>query len=170
MENKQIILGLTFIWCIFMGITVCSIGLGAAFPSMNRIAKPFVCPRGEMQLETQEYNPSPIESVTTLTWYCVDSVTAERVELGIFPMSLYAGAIYGLLLFLVIFVGGKIWMGKLPRNEAAGKIQRASAAFTKRSDASSRVSRLQELKEMRAANLITELEYEQKRAEILQEL
>lgn len=91
-----------FIWSIFMGITVGSIGIGAIFPPANLIAKPFVCPAGEMQLETQGYNVSPVETVTTLTWYCSDPATGVREELGIFPMSLYAGAIYGLLLFAVI--------------------------------------------------------------------
>jgi hypothetical protein len=93
-----------FIWSIFMGITAGSIGIGAAFPPANYVAKPFVCPGGQMQLTTQNYQPSPVESVTTLTWYCVDGTTGAKSELGIFPMSLYAGAIYGVLLFLIIIL------------------------------------------------------------------
>ena len=95
----------TFIWCIFMGITVGSIGIGAAYPPANYIAGPFVCPGGQMQLTTQGYQVSPVENVTTLTWYCVDGTTGAKTELGIFPMSLYAGAIYGLLLFLIVLLG-----------------------------------------------------------------
>jgi hypothetical protein len=92
-----------FIWCIFMGITVGSIGIGAAFPDANRITKPFVCPTGDLQLVTQDYHPSPIEVVTTLTWYCVDSGTGDRQEVNVFQMALIAGPVYGLLLFMVIF-------------------------------------------------------------------
>jgi hypothetical protein len=95
----------TFVWCVFMGITVGSIGIGAIFPSANLIAKPFVCPGGDMQLVTQDYHPSPVESVTTLTWYCVDGKTGVKTELGIFPMSLYAGTIYGLLFFVIVLIG-----------------------------------------------------------------
>lgn len=95
----------TFIWCLFMGITAISIGLGALFPPMNYVAKPFVCPGGQMQVVSREYHPSPIETVTTLTWYCADAKTGSKTELGIFPMSLYAGAIYGLLLFAVVLLG-----------------------------------------------------------------
>lgn len=102
----------TFIWCIFMGVTVGSIGIGAVFPPANYVAAPFVCPGGTMQLTTQNYQPSPVESVTTLTWYCVDGKTGAQTELGIFPMSLYAGAIYGLLIFLIVLLG----MLTLPRN------------------------------------------------------
>jgi len=94
----------TFIWSIFMGITVGSIGIGAAFPPANLVAKPFVCPDGQMQLTTQGYQVSPVENVTTLTWYCVDGITGAKTELGIFPMSLYAGAIYGFLLFLIVLL------------------------------------------------------------------
>lgn len=32
-----------FFWSIFMGVTVLSIGIGAAYPSVNLIARPFVC-------------------------------------------------------------------------------------------------------------------------------
>jgi hypothetical protein len=88
-----------------MGVTAISIGFGALFPSMNRIAKPFVCPQGEMELETQVYRPYPGSTITTLTWYCTDSETGQRTELGLFPMSLYAGVFYGLLLFAAIVVG-----------------------------------------------------------------
>jgi len=118
-----------FIWSIFMGVTAISIGFGAIFPSMNRIAKPFICPRGEMELETQTYRPYPGKTITTLTWYCTDQETGERTELGIFPMSLYAGAIYGLLLFVVIIVGWSLyqrWMASPKSSEVqkwAGWIQ-----------------------------------------------
>ncbi len=76
-----------------------------AFPPANLIAAPFVCPNGKMELETQGYQPSPVESVTVLTWYCVDPVTGGKTELGLFPMSLYAGAIYGFLLFGLVMAG-----------------------------------------------------------------
>ena len=95
----------TFIWCVFMGITVGSIGIGAIFPSANLIAGPFVCPGGQMQTSSQVYNVSPVETVTTLTTYCVDGATGAKTEVGLFPMSLYAGTIYGVLLFFVILAG-----------------------------------------------------------------
>jgi hypothetical protein len=88
-----------------MGVTAISIGVGALFPAMNLVAKPFVCPGGQMTLTSDYYQVSPVENVTTLTWYCADAKTGVKTELGIFPMSLYAGVIYGLLLFFVILLG-----------------------------------------------------------------
>jgi hypothetical protein len=105
MKFNRVALFWIFVWSIFMGITAISIGFGALFPSMNRITKPLVCPRGEMELETQVYRPYPGSTITTLTWYCTDHETGERTELGLFPMSLYAGVFYGLLLFAAIVIG-----------------------------------------------------------------
>lgn len=181
----------TFIWCIFMGVTAISIGLGALFPSLNLIAKPFVCPGGEMQVVSQYYQVSPVESVTTLTWYCVDAKTGAKTELGIFPMSLFAGVIYGLLLFVVVIIGMTIWDNyQRPRLgigdtddsvEQAEGFRRQAEKFQERAEqfpnsagkarASGDVlSRMKELKELRAANMISEAEYEKKRAEILKDL
>jgi len=95
----------TFIWCLFMGVTAISIGFGALFPSMNLISKPFVCPGGSMDVVEKVYRPYPGKTVTTLTWYCTDEQTGAKTELGIFPMTLYAGVIYGLVLFLLVLLG-----------------------------------------------------------------
>jgi hypothetical protein len=107
----------TFIWCLFMGITVGSIGIGAIYPPANLMAGPFVCPGGQMQVVTKEYHPSPIQTVTTLTWYCVDGKTGAKTELSILPMSLYAGTIYGLAFFLVVFIGMGILANRRPAQQ-----------------------------------------------------
>ena len=98
---------LVFLWCIFMGITAISIGVGALYPPINYIARPLVCPAGRMTVEEQTYTVSPVETVTTITSYCVDSQTGARTELSMWPTSLFAGTIYGLVLFFVIILG--IW-------------------------------------------------------------
>lgn len=197
MSLKASTLFWTFVWCIFMGVTAISIGFGALFPSLNLIAKPFVCPGGQMQLVTQDYHPSPIETVTTLTWYCVDDLTGAKKELGIFPMSLYAGTIYGLLLFAAVFVGMQVMARRgasgpgaagsrssvdmTDMDDTAGQadqFRQQASAFREQAEqfrntakaTSDAVSRMKELKELRAANMISEAEYEKKRAEILKDL
>jgi uncharacterized membrane protein len=128
MKLNRSALVLTFLWCWFMGITAISIGFGAVFPSMNRIARPFVCPRGSMDLETQTYHPYPGSTITTLTWYCVDNASDERKELGIFPMSLYAGTIYGLILFIVVFLFMFILSTRSPNAEPQTRYDRLAKA------------------------------------------
>ena len=95
-----------FIWCIFMGITVISIGIGSLYPQLNVIAGPFVCPYSQVQVESQPYQVSPVESGYTLTYYCVDNRTGSKTELDFWPKHLYAGSVYGLALFILILT---IW-------------------------------------------------------------
>ena len=116
MQFKTSTLIWLFIWCIFMGVTVGSIGIGAVFPAANVITKPFVCANGQFQLITQDYHPSPVETVTTLTWYCIDNTTGAREEISIYRMAFIAGPIYGLLLFLVIYT----WMVYRARSLPSG--------------------------------------------------
>jgi hypothetical protein len=134
MKFNRVALFWIFLWSIFMGVTAISIGFGAMFPSMNRVAAPFVCPRGEMELETQTYRPYPGKTVTTLTWYCADAESGERTELGIFPMSLYAGVFYGLVLFAVIVLGWALYqkweaMPKSPETQRRGVLIQQGLIF-----------------------------------------
>jgi hypothetical protein len=174
MKFKTSTLVWTFLWCWFMGVTAISIGFGALFPSMNLVAKPFVCPSGKMDLTKEVYNPYPGNTITTITWYCVEEASGAKRELGIFPMSLYAGTIYGWLLFGLVAIGMMILANRRPK--AGEEVHRApvhalfeSASYNPRASEST-VARMKELKELRAANLISETEYEEKRAEILKGL
>ncbi len=98
------VLVVTLIFCVFMGVTAISMGLGTAFPSINRIASPLVCPAGSMEVEEHLYKPYPGKNVYTTTWYCVES--DSKTKLGMFPMVLYAGSVYGLGLFAVLLLIG----------------------------------------------------------------
>jgi hypothetical protein len=100
MKTGTIIVGLVF--CIFMGITAISVGLGAAFPSINQIAKPVVCSNGSMIQESRTYYPYPGKTVSSQTWYCVDE--DGKRKLSMFPISMIAGTIYGLVLFAALSV------------------------------------------------------------------
>ncbi len=46
MKLKTSTLIWVFIWSLFMGVTAISIGVGAAYPPLNYIAAPVVCPGG----------------------------------------------------------------------------------------------------------------------------
>lgn len=94
----------TFVSCLFFGITIGSIGIGAAYPPANLIAAPFVCPNGKMTISTNQENPSSIQEVTTIYYYCVDGKTGVQTDLGLTP-ALYAGPIYGFIAFLLIIAG-----------------------------------------------------------------
>ncbi len=166
MKLKTGTLLIMFLWSWFMGVTAISIGFGALFPSMNRIAKPFVCPNGTLDLDKQVYNPYPGNTITTITWYCVDKTTETKTESGIFPISLYAGTFYGFLLFGMIVIGMVLNAKRHPKQSQVD----FADTYYKHEESESTLSRMKELKDLRAANLISDAEYEQKRAEILKSL
>src|SRR4051812_41895485 len=90
---------LVFVWCIFMGITAVSIGVGAIWPPLNLVAKPFVCPNGEMTFNQETLNPLPGTTYTLTGWTCADTGPGEPPrELDIFSIALPAGVIYGLVI------------------------------------------------------------------------
>jgi hypothetical protein len=104
----------------------------------------------------------------------VDEASGEKKELGIFPMSLYAGTIYGWLLFGLVVIGMMIYARRRPK--MGGEIHSTpvrtvfDTASFKPHVSETVLARMKELKELRAANLISEAEYEEKRAEILKSL
>jgi len=93
-----------FIWSWFMGITFVSIGLGSVLPALNTVAKPFVCLNGQMETNSQNYQVSPVESGTLLTWYCVDGRSGIKTGINPFIINFYAGSFYGLLIIIAVLI------------------------------------------------------------------
>lgn len=156
--------------CIFMGITGISIGLGAVYPHLNLIAKPLVCPRGEMSPETHVYRPTPVETVTTVTWYCVDAQIGERAKLAALPMSLFAGTIYGLLLFIVVFAGMFVYS----KRQSSAPAENVNSGFKPYhfdpNERAERIkARLEGLERLRKQNKIGDDEYKKRRTQILED-
>jgi hypothetical protein len=125
MENKRRPAGclgcgcLGLIFCLFMGVTAISMGVGAAYPPINLIAKPLVCADGEMTYQQSSRNPLPGRTYLSASWTCVEpSGVATPIEM--FPLSLYSGAFYGLLLFGVLGAFALV-VGLLRRGGAAAQ-------------------------------------------------
>jgi hypothetical protein len=115
-----------FIWFWFMGITFVSMGLGSIFPTMNTVAKPFVCPGGQMEINAQNYQVSPVENVTTLTWYCVDEHSSAKTELNSFVINFYAGSFYGLLSWVAVLIAWYFYRRWDPSKATAESKKRAA--------------------------------------------
>jgi hypothetical protein len=93
-----------FVFCLFMGVTAISMGVGAAYPPINSIAKPVVCPNGEL---TYQQSVSRVRQVSkpgranllSASWTCEDPPgTKNPVQY----ISLIAGPVHGLILFVVL--------------------------------------------------------------------
>jgi hypothetical protein len=129
-----------------------------------------------MKVDQQVYHPYPGNTITTLTWYCVDEISGEETELGIFPMSLYAGLIYGFLLFVVVIVGMFYLTNKSPSvssnaSYSQASPHRSSQEFQGTSKVTTEAAaRLKQLRDLHDSGLISQSEYEEKRAEIIKNL
>jgi hypothetical protein len=157
---------------LFTGFIIITIGLGAAVPVINRVAAPFACSRGKMQLETETSSYTPGQSTTTLNWLCVDESSGAQEPIN-FKVIMYAGLIYGLGLFVILIgatLGGVNWGGTSKTEPFVRQGQPDGPLFVARHpNALSTQQKLRELKELRSQDLISEQEYEMKRAEILKE-
>jgi hypothetical protein len=60
------ILFTTLVISLFTGFMISTAG-AAMYPPLNKIAAPFVCSAGQMQVDEQTYYPAPGETVTTQT-------------------------------------------------------------------------------------------------------
>jgi hypothetical protein len=95
-----------FFWSIFMGVTAFSIGFGALYPPLKYIAKPIVCPTGQLDYIQNVSNPLPGTTYTTAEWTCTDPQTGSQKTIDAIKMGVYAGPFYGVLLYAVIVL---IW-------------------------------------------------------------
>jgi hypothetical protein len=169
-----IITALIVLGCsMFCGIIIISIGFGAIFPQLDLISAPIVC--GPRQLkytqETTSYRRG--ESDTYTTNYCVDVEGKKEDVSG--QVLLVAGVMYGLILFVIVMI---TILGFVIKNRISGggtrrTVYPASAprptVIDPRSDPDVD-ERLRKLKELRDSDLITEQDFEKKKAEILKEL
>jgi len=157
---------------LFTGFIIISIGLGAAVPVINRVAAPFACSHGKMQLETSTSSYTAGESSTSLNWLCVDDTTGAQEPIN-FNVILYAGLIYGLGLFVVLLLGSLVSGRRSGAGQTKPVVRRDQSNglefVARRPNAVSTQQKLRELKELRSQDLISEQEYEMKRAEILRE-
>jgi hypothetical protein len=101
----KIVIGLVF--CVFMGITAISLGVGAAWPPINNIAKPLVCPDGEMKYQRNISTPLPDTTYIEASYTCVDP-SGTVAPISKFLLSLVAGTFYGVALFALLAITGRL--------------------------------------------------------------
>jgi hypothetical protein len=95
-----------FVFSLFCGIMIISIGMGNEFTAINKVMGPLVC-NGGVKLEAAwEYNVShPGKAIYDSQWVCVDDPAATALDVSL-KTNLVAGTTYGLLMFAVLLI---IW-------------------------------------------------------------
>ncbi len=167
--------------CWFFGVTLISVAGGALYPPINIIAKPFVCANGAMEFKQAVYNPSPGQTITTTTWVCTDASSGENRIIGVWELVLPAGIIDGSLVFVLVVIIRAVLAyrgGSYSRFEQAAQarqevFERQPAAAGSPAEGGSMkdaADELGKLKQLVDARLITQQDYDQKKAEILRRL
>jgi len=146
---------------LFIGFVIIAVAVGAVFPSMHKLTAPLIC-KGEVEVEVITYSYKPGQIGTDNHIYCIDEEGQREIT---FP----AIGVTGLFYSAIIFVGLLIWGRKiatLPAN--FGELAPRKSRGSKKEG--SAMERLAELKKMRDADLISQAEYERKKAKIMDDL
>lgn len=96
------IIRIGLVFSIFLGVTAISLGLGAAYPPINFVAGPLVCPDGEMSWSQSVTNPLPGRTYIQAAYLCVNPSGQPR-SINKFWIALVAGTFYGLIIFVIVW-------------------------------------------------------------------
>ena len=115
MESTRVKYIIVLIFSLFMGVTAISLGVGTIVPAINTVAKPLVCPEGEMvsQLFARR-GMGAGSTITEAKWTCV-SPSGAATPINSFTLALLAGSVHGLILFVVL--GGRIALRERGRRQ-----------------------------------------------------
>lgn len=151
---------------LFIGFVLISVAVGAIFPSIHKLSAPLIC-RGDVNIQVNTYSYKPGQSGTDIHIYCVDDQGTQK------EITFQAIAVTGLVASAILFVIALIWMRNgltLPATFGTlAKDLNRKKNFSGEKDGSA-LERMSELKKMYDQNLISQAEYERKKAEIMKEL
>ncbi len=157
---------------LFLGFIVVGVAIGGIFPSTFRVFSPLVC-NGKMVIEVKKYSYRPGEVTTQNNFYCVNETTGEKRDIS--ALTVVGGS---LISSGIIFLGLFSWamIRRLKRKQPEKPILPTAvhpsppdSMPSAKTDPSieNLDDKLKKLKELRLADLISEQEYEAKKAEIL---
>ncbi len=155
---------------LFFGL-MC-VALGTAIPPLMAIGGPLVCGGGEFGIDSQTYSYKPGQIGVTRSPYCIDQQTNDKKDVT-FPLIVVDTLIYGTIIFvLLMLAGSRMKSSPAAAGSQGGWLGSSSSALSQKNRSQGRGTRerLAELKELRASDLITEQEYERKKAELLKDL
>ncbi len=104
MKGKIITLAIVLGISMFLGIVLISIGLGSAFPSLNKVAASSICGSEHLEITQNTYSYRPGQGTITITAYCVADQTGARREVTT-ALQLLSGVMYGFIIFVLAMIG-----------------------------------------------------------------
>lgn len=156
------VIGILFAISLFLGYAIIAAAIGAFVPSINYISKPLVC-SGEFSIETTRYSYKPGQVGWAHNIYCDGKdITLPTLTLSGFIVSAIAFVLLSIRYRNVLFHPKDFG---ILANDLKQKNKPKKGKKTK-----TPLERMSELKEMLDKNLISQVEYERKKDEIMKEL
>lgn len=152
---------------LFCGVIVISIGFGSIFTELNQVSRPIVCGSNNLQVVQQVSHYRPGETSWTISAYCVDVETGVKKDVTL-AVQLVTGVIYSLIPLAVII--GFMIKNRTTPEETISTEKVVTARTAENNDLGSVEEKLEKLKELREADLITEADYQKKKDKILDNL
>ena len=153
-----IVIGILLGISLFIGYVFFMAAIGAFFPAINQVSRPLLCD-GEYGIDTTRSSPRPGETVWSNHIYCDEKDIT-------FPSVMLTGLIFSLVIFVILAFRSR---EHLLLSEDFGVLAK-DVQRTKKSGGKTALERMNELKELRDKNLISQVEYERKKDEIVKEL
>ena len=156
------VIGILFAISLFLGYPIFAAAIGAFVPSINYISKPLLC-SGEFAIETTRYSYKPGQVGWQHNIYC----DGQDITL---PAVALTGLIVSLIAFVVLLIR---FRGALLHSKDFGVLAndlKNTSKPRKGKKGKTPLERMSELKEMLDKNLISQVEYERKKDEIMKEL
>lgn len=152
-----IMIGILFGVSLFLGYAIFTAIATAIFPAVNQVSKPFLCD-GDYEITTTRSSVRPGETYWSHTITC-DGKDITLASVGV------TGLMTSAVFFVLLLVAARNWLVRDP----AAPAPLAKAGVPEKGKKSA-LDRMAELKELRDKNLISQVEYERKKDEIMKEL
>ena len=152
-----IVIGILFGVSLFLGYAIFTALATAIFPAVNNVSGQFLCD-GNYEIITTKSSPRPGET------YWSHSILCDGNDITFRAVGL-TGLVASLIFFVLLLILARNWWFR----EKAAPAPFANAGVPAKGKKSA-MERMSELKEMRDKNLISQVEYERKKDDIMKEL
>lgn len=152
-----IVIGILFGVSLFLGYAIFTALATAIFPAVNNVSGQFLCD-GNYEIITTKSSPRPGET------YWSHSILCDGNDITFRAVGL-TGLVASLIFFVLLLIVARNWWFR----EKAAPAPFANAGVPAKGKKST-LERMAELKEMRDKNLISQVEYERKKDDIMKEV
>lgn len=143
---------------LFLGILIFAVALGSVFPSLPKLTAVLIC-SGDVKMETIRSSYVPGETSWKRNIYCSTDDTKKDITIQAFGLT---GLIASAIIFVLLSFGKRdlLISSKDPDGLANNQIEGKGTPL----------EQIIRLKKMRDANLLSDVDYEKKRSDIMKEL